>query len=125
MTFPLLFTVGRHAYTGSPMDGNGDRPKVYSPPKDQPGTVLRVYGWGPPLALRGAGESRPMEAQERVVVDIELLVPPDFPATERDLIDLPSGPAGQFEVIGVPNDYSKGPFGWQPGKVINLRKVDG
>ena len=53
----------------------------------------------------------------------QLAVPPDFPATAYDLVDIPGD--GQYEVDGEPEDYCHGPFGFRPGLVVNLRKVSG
>ncbi len=121
MSFPLLFTVGVHAYTGTGEDAHGNVIPQWAPAKDQPGTSHAVYGWSVPSTT----EPKLLGHDERVIVDVELLVPPGFPTSERDLIDLPDGPAGQFEVVGVVQDYTKGPFGFRPGAVLNLRKVAG
>jgi hypothetical protein len=121
-------TVGVHTYVETTTDGNGDPTKVYNPPANEDGTPQAVFGWGTPRAHGGGGEPREPDVAERVIVDVEVYVPPDFVVSARDLIDLPadtSAPAGQFEVIGYAADYNHGPFGWCPGHVVNLRKVEG
>jgi hypothetical protein len=125
MTFPLLGEVGRHAFVGVVHDGNGDMIRTFNPPKDQPGVPMQVYGWGAPRALHGAGERRRDDVEERVVVDVELLIPPDVVLSDRDVVDVPYDPEGQFQVIGQPESFNEGPFGWHPGRVALLRKVEG
>ena len=86
---------------------------VYTPPRDQRGARHLVYG---PVPVSST------EPEGLVIVDRELLVPPDFPVTADDLVDLPDG---QYAVIGQPSDYCLGPFGFQPGLVVHLKKVTG
>jgi hypothetical protein len=117
--FPLRFTVGIHsADTGAGDDYNPSTSTVvYTPPKDQPGVEARVYGWAPV-----SSEEPKVVGHDRVIVEMELLVPPGFIVAPQDLIDLDDG---QYEVVGWPEDYTKGPFAFMPGKVVNLRKVEG
>lgn len=96
-------------------------PPTYTPPLDQPGTEVPVYGWHTPSTTDPKLAGHP----DRVIVDVELLVTPDFAPTPKSRIGLPSGPAGRFEVIGDVQDCNHGPFGWQPGSVVNLRRVTG
>lgn len=114
MRFPLLFTVGVHT-ASSTADYNSAT--TYAPAADQPGTQVKVYGWSTPSSTEPKRAGR-----DEVVVDVELLVPPDFVVAADDLIDLPDG---QYEVLGDPEDYNHGPFGFQPGKIVNLQKVSG
>lgn len=116
MTFPLLFTVGVHTWDG--VEDGYSTEAGYSPAKTSTGTQKKVYGWSTPSTTEPK-----LAGHDRVVVDVELLVPPGFGVGPHDLVDLPD--VGQFEVIGEPEDFTKGPFGFQPGAVINLRKVDG
>jgi hypothetical protein len=113
--------VGHHVYTAGGPDPHRNPPS-YSPPKNQPGTPVNVIQWAPP----GSHADQPkLAGHDRVIVDVELFVPPGFTPAPGDLIDLPSGPAGQFMVIGYPEDYNHGFHGWQPGSVVNLRRVEG
>lgn len=118
--FPLRYTVGVHTRTESGMDAHRNPVPTYKPPLDRPGTPVKVYGWYTPSATEPQ-----IPGHERTIADVALMVPPGFPATSTSVIDLPGGPKGQFEVIGDPEDYSYGPFGWKPGSVLNLRRITG
>lgn len=120
MTFPLLFTVGHHVWSAGTENANGNTTDVYTPAKGSAGTQVKVYGWSTPVT----SEPR-IAGHDRTIVEVEMLAPPGFVVSPRDLIDLPQGPSGQFEVIGYDEDYNNGPFGWHPGTVVNLRRVDG
>lgn len=115
--FPTPHTVGHHAYS----PGGADpflEPPSWTPARDQPGAQVAVHSWHVPTTTEPK-----LAGHDRVIVDIELLAPISFQPGPHDLIDLPSG---QYEVIGVVQDYTTGP--WRnpvAGGVINLRKVDG
>lgn len=113
--WPTPFTVGHHAYSAGGADPHRNPPS-YTPPLDENGTTVAVYGWSVPSSAEPK-----LAGHDRVTVDIELLAP-DFTPGPHDRIDLPDG---QYEVVGATQDYNTGPFDWQPGGVINLRKVDG
>ena len=119
MSFPLLFEVGHHVYTDSAvMDDYGELTPVFTPAKDAPGTSYKVFGWSVPSSREPA-----VAGHDRLVVDVQLLAPPDFPAGPYDLIDIPD--LGQFQVIGLAEKNDANPFGWNPGMTVNLRKVSG
>ncbi len=125
MTFPTPYVVGLHAYSSGGKDARGNDIAIYTPPKTVPGTELTVYGLAPAGRERGGAEPK-LAGHDRVIVDLELLAPEGFPAKPRDLVDVGFGSApGRYEVIGHLEDYTTGPFGWAPGVVCNLRKVDG
>lgn len=58
----------------------------------------------------------------RVEHDIDLYAPAGTVSGAGDVVDLPSG---QFEVVGEVLDWTKGPFGFSPGVVVQLRRVTG
>lgn len=110
--FPTPRTVGWHSCTR----GTNDLDEVthtYYPPLDQPGAPRQVIGWGPTKS----DEPEP----GRTIADIDLLVPPGFTASPDDVADLP---IGRFEVAGYPLDYNHGPFGFTPGSVVQLKRVE-
>lgn len=121
MTFPTIHTVGHHVWTpGVEEDAHGNLVDGWVPPLDEDGTEVRVIGWSVPSSTEPA-----LAGHDRVVVDIELLVPPGVPFKPRDVVDLPGLNAGQFEIVGEIRDYTSGPFGWSPGGVVNLSRVEG
>ncbi|KZM75559.1 hypothetical protein [Nocardia terpenica] len=120
MSFPLRGVVGHHRYRDGGLDAHGNPVPSYTPPLDAPGTPVAVYGWGPARSAEPA-----LPGHDRVIIDVKIYVPADFSPAPRDLVDLPAGPAGRFEVVGIAGDANHGPFGWVPGNVIAVRKVDG
>lgn len=117
MTFPAIFTVRVHAWSAGTDSDYNEPADVYTPPKTAAGTAYSVYGWSAPLSTEPK-----LAGHDRVVVDVELLMPPTVPIHAHDLVDLPDG---QYEVVGEPEDYNNGPFNFAPGLVANLRKVSG
>lgn len=116
-TFPLRFRVGVRTLATDIEDAHGDPAITWSDPVDHP-----VYGWGPPGA-GGSDHGEPkLAGHDRVIVDRELLAPPGFPAGPRDRVVFPDG---EFDVLGYPEDYTSGPFGYMPGLVVNCRRVEG
>lgn len=93
-------------------------PPSYSPPLDEPGTPVQVYGWAIPSAVAANLDGHP----DRVIADGDLYAPVAFVPTPHSVIGLPTG---RFEVLGAVQDYNHGPFEWVPGNVSGLRKVDG
>lgn len=119
MTFPTLFSVGLHRCTESiELDDYNQLTAIFTPPKDDPGTQVSVIGWSEPSSTEPA-----VAGHDRVIVDLELLIPPDMQIGPYDLVDIPD--LGQFQVIGQPEDLNHGPFLFTPGFRVNLRKVSG
>jgi hypothetical protein len=78
--------------------------------------VVKVMGWAPTQTRE------PTEA--RVESDIDLFVPPGVSAKPKDVVDLPVDKSfGVFEVVGYGEDWTKGPFGFSPGSVVRLKRV--
>lgn len=112
--FPTLFSVGWHSYSAGPLTARKTPTGVYTPALDAAGALRKVITWYP------TQQSEPNEV--RVESGLDLMVPPDFgPVTPRDVVDVPG--EGRFEVVGHPEDYTKGPFGFQPGKVVKLKRT--
>lgn len=117
MTFPTPWTVRYHEYRPGP-DPYRD-PPTWSPPRDQPGTPVAVYGWH----VLSATDPKRAGHPDRVQVDVELFAAPPFAPSQHSVLTLPG--LGDLEVVGIPEDYTHGPFDFTPGTVINLRKVGG
>lgn len=110
--FPLLFSVGHRRYDSTATDAHGNDIDFWFPEVPKP-----VYGWGAPQS-----DEPKLAGHDREVVEVELLVPPGFECSHRDLMVLDGV---EFEVIGDPEMFDHSPFGWNPGGVVNLRKVNG
>ncbi|MBF6363208.1 hypothetical protein IU447_24125 [Nocardia farcinica] len=118
--FPTPHTIGWHTWSGLGEDDHGNQVDTYTPPLDEPGAPRLVIGWHVPSATEPV-----LAGHDRVVVDVELAVPPGFTGGPHDVADLPYGPAGQFQVIGEIRTAQANPFGWNPGGVVNLQRIAG
>jgi hypothetical protein len=118
--FPTPHTIGVHEWSGTGEDAHGNPVDVYTPPLDQPGTQHAVIGWQVP-----ASDEPIVAGHDRVVVDVELGVPPGFTMSPRAVVDLPYGPEGRFQVVGEIRTAEGNPFLWNPGGIVNLRRIDG
>ena len=116
MTFPTPHTVGWH--TASTVQSGRGTVTTLTPERDQPGTAVRVYGWAP---------TREFETSEtRVESDLDLFVPAAVTSSPGDVVDLPLDKSfGTFEVVAHAQDWSHGPFGFAPGSVVKLKRVQG
>lgn len=112
MSFPLLFTVGHKAFDPTATDDFGNPIKAWAAP-----VTKQVYGWGAPQ-----GDEPKLAGHDRVVVQVELLVPPGFECASQDRMVLDGI---EYEAVGPVESYDHNPFGWNPGGVVNLVKVDG
>nr|WP_279754956.1 hypothetical protein [Rothia sp. RSM42] len=80
-------------------------------------TEVAVYGWAPASA-----DQLMRDLDTGIRRDCDLYAPEPF-ASPGDRILLPG--AGTFEVVGHPEDYSTGPFGFKNAVRINLLQVEG
>ena len=111
--YPASFSVGVRTYSDGAADDFGDPVDAWSDP-----VATQVYGWAP------AGTSEPFNAgREAVTWDLDLLAPPEFACDRKDLVVVPG--EGEFKVEGRPQDFTHGPFGFTPGKVVRLKRVEG
>lgn len=111
--FPLMFTVGHRVWsTSGEDDAHGNPVAGWSDPVDK-----RVYGWGAP----NSAEPK-LAGHNRVVVEVELLVPPDFDCSPQDRVVLDGA---EYDVLGTVESFGHNPFGWNPGGIVNLRRVEG
>lgn len=121
--YPTPWVVGWHHSDPDAVDAEGNPGNVYTPelgdsnnPVD--GTPVKVMGWAP------ATSTEPELG--RVEHDIDLFCPPGTVSKPNDVVDLPlDRSTGRFEVVGWPLDWTKGPFGFTPGMVVQLRRVQG
>ncbi|WP_280485358.1 hypothetical protein [Nocardia cyriacigeorgica] len=111
--FPTPFTVQTRAYSQGPdKDPRGNLIERWADPVVQP-----VIGWGAPQSAEPK-----VTGHDRVVVELELFVPEGFTCGPKDKILV-----GNIEylVLGFPEDYNHGPFGFRPGCVVNLKRAVG
>lgn len=111
---PLAETVGHRVFTSGTPDAHGNVTKGWAEPVD-----VDVYGWH-----TGQSEEPQIEGHERLRVDGQVLAPESWRPGSMDKVVLP-GVEGEFSIVGVPEDYNHGPFGFTPGVVVNLQRIDG
>lgn len=112
MSFPLRWTVQRLPYLAGATDSHGNPVDSWGDPVD-----VKVYGWGAPTT-----DEPPLAGHDRVVVDLLVYGPGSMPFTSMDRAVVESK---TYEVVGEVDDYDHGPFGWQPGATVSLRRVEG
>lgn len=80
--------------------------------------TVPVAGWAQPTSTEPK-----LAGHDRLVVDMELYAPIGTFQHDDD-VEIPG--EDPFQVIGQPENYSKSPFGFDPGlEVVNLRRTDG
>lgn len=111
MAFPLNQTIGHAIYTPGAVDSHNNPKDDWAAPVD-----VLVYGYGPPIRTE---EAEPGGTQ--VIQGIQVLAP-TFPVDPRDrfVIDTLT-----YMVIGETAVWDNGPFGFEPGMTIRLRRVEG
>lgn len=79
--------------------------------------AISVAGWSVPVSTEPN-----VGRHERLQVDLELHAPTgEFLPDDRVEIE----PYGVLEVVGWPENFSHGPFGWDPGlETVLLRRIE-
>lgn len=111
MTFPLAQTVQHLPFVAGVEDSHGNPIGSWDTPVE-----VAVYGWASPTSTEPK-----LAGHDRVIVDVEMFAPSTWPGHARDRVTVAGA---TFEVIGEPEDYNHGPFGWEPGVVVNLQLVE-
>lgn len=113
---PTPWTVGHKAYQGEQYNDWGDLIETWADPVELP-----VYGIAP-----GGSESNaePDPSRPFVSTTKQLLMPLESAQglTPQDKFILDGV---EWEQNGDVLDYTKGPFGWSPGVVVNIKRVTG
>lgn len=104
-------TVGLRVYTPSAKDKYGDAVESWSAPID-----LAVYS----VAPRSSDE--PEEGRNAVVSGVSLHAPPGTPVGPLDRVVIDGV---EYEVEGEIADWTRGPFGFASGVVIDLKRTEG
>ena len=111
MGFPTPHTIEVRDRVDGALDAFGDEVVEWADWRP-----MGVMGWAPTTTT----EPKTVGV-DRVVVDLEVFSPATV--TARSQVRLPDGRI--FDVVGEPEDWNRGPFGYAPGYVFNLRRVDG
>lgn len=125
--FPTPWVIDLYRFQGAGTAQDQSTIGGWLPPRDGPGEAVRVIGWAP------IGPSYEDQNTGVAVVKYELYIPPQLRNTDGEAVDDP-GPndyvklpinstlSVEYEVVGWPRDYSHGPFGFAPGKVVDLQR---
>lgn len=111
---PLLWEVQtRKSIVGGEIDAHSNQVDAWAAPVSQ-----KVYGW----SLPDSREPK-VAGHNRVTVRLEVYVPPQFDVGPYDKVTVPGHE--ELDAVGDLEDYNHGPFGFEPGFVLNLGRVDG
>lgn len=109
--FPTPWSVTLHARSLGAKDSHGNPRETWA----DPGVAEPAYGWCPPSA-----DSQPFETNRTAVVcDLDVYMPISA-AVPKDRMTVDGV---VYEVIGYPEDFNHGPFGFAPGVRVNLKRV--
>lgn len=110
--FPTPWTVTLHARSTGTKDAHGNPVESWA----TPGTEEPVYGWAPP-----SPDSQPFDANRTPVVrDLDVYAP----ASAAKPKDQMSVNGVRYEVVGQPENFNYGPFGFAPGVRVSLLRVE-
>ena len=110
--FPTPFVVTVHAYAEGAPDVYGQPQATWTARAPE-----RVYGVAP------AATDEPAEVgRHAITYDADVYAPAEVVIQPRDRVQV--GPT-MFEVVGRPEIFDHGPFGYQPGQRVRLRVVEG
>jgi hypothetical protein len=114
--YPLAQTIGHKVHQAGAKDAHGNPVDSWAAPVD-----VQVYGYGPRTDVRGStGSGEPAGTQ--VLVGLQLLAPKGTVISPQDRIVIDGN---EYEVDGEIGDWNNGPFGFEPGVVINLKRAEG
>lgn len=109
--YPLAWTLTHRATTYDGTDEYGNPIPVTTD------TQVAVYGWAP------VSMSEPPEAgRSEVAWEVEIYAPATWEPRPADRVLLD---AVEFEVVGHPENWTRGPFGFAPGVVVHVKRVEG
>jgi len=109
--FPKPYSVLVSTRLDGETDAHGNPVASWSDPVEVP-----VYCWAPGGAAQEDNINREQVSWDLDLYTDEIEVGPADRVTVKGL---------DYEVVGYPEDYRWGPFGWQPGVRVNLRRVEG
>ena len=115
MSYPLNATIGVCAYQAGVEDSHGNPVDAWADP-----VPTRVYGYGPRSA-GGAAEPN-LPNRDLVIIGLTVYAPPGVQIDPRDRVQVDGV---MYEVDGEIGDWNHGPFGFEPGISISLKRWEG
>lgn len=103
------------------------------PEKDSRGSLIKTWDQPVPQAVIAIGPKERFTepfapGYDRVIVRRQVFVPPEFKAGPEDKVIIPAHlnePELEYMVLGYPEDYSYGPWGFEPGLVVRVMRTEG
>lgn len=112
MTFTAKYTLGIKQYQEGATDAHGN-------PVESWGSVTNVQVF----SVAPTTSSEPFQSgREAIVTGLSVLAPTSVSVGPKDRVVWNSE---EYTIEGELADWTKGPFSFQPGIQINLKKVDG
>ncbi len=116
--FPLPFSCQHEAYIATTQDEHGNAVPEWAAP-----VAVACFWWAPtPLHARLVEPAQPPTGGDLLRVDLSLVVDSAVAVNHRDMFAVDGR---RFEVIGLPQDYDHGPFGFVPNRRIIALKWTG
>lgn len=112
MTLQARRTIYRQVWAAGAPDAHNNPVDAWSDP-----IPMLVFGWGPPSA-----DTENTAGRSEVIRDLDVYAPVGTVVAPKDLI-LVGGIT--YEVLGWPEDFTNGPFAFEPGVRINLNRSEG
>lgn len=109
--FPSPYSVDLLVRTTGPEDAHGNATTTYAEPQR-----VQVIGWAPATADQQPAD----DTRQAVVRDLDLYAE-SFSGRPLDRV-LVGGVL--YEQVGHPEDWRFGPFGFTPGVVVHLKRVE-
>lgn len=111
-TFPTPWTITLHARSLGTKDFHGNPKETWA----DPGISEDAYGWAPP-----SPDGQPFEPNRVPVVrDLDVYMPASAARPkDRMMVD-----GALYSVIGYPEDFNHGPFGFAPGVRVSLLRIE-
>lgn len=113
MSLPTPYTVLLERFVDGVEDAHGNVSSGWADP-----VPVAVHGWATP-----GSDQEPFEAGRNTVLrDLDVYAPGGTVVAPRDHIAVDGV---LFEVVGYVEDYTKGPWQWNAGVRINLKRIEG
>lgn len=113
MSLPTPYTVGHAVYVAGAEDAHGNPRDAWLPAVDVP-----VHGWATP-----GSDKEPFEPGRNAVLrDLDVYAPAGTVVAPKDHVTVDGV---LYDVVGHPEDYTKGPWQWAAGVRINLKRTEG
>lgn len=111
MMYPTPWTVEHLSYVGTTDDSHGNQIDTWAAP-----VTRAVYGWSAPQYVEPF-----IPGVQYVGVSLSIYAPSNFTVDDRDrfVVD-----GKTYEITGETEDYDHGPFGFDPGMVINCTRAE-